>query len=470
MTRCLPLLLFASAFAISTSSALAQSPYPYPYGPMPAQYAPPGYPMPAPYPMPYPQQMVMRPVYYPAPQPMMRPATMVQAPSGPRIYNFGPLTETTELPTTKPMLHAVTPTPTPATPASFGKTLPLLPKIEHKATPAPSVACGPDCGEPACGPACDPIARGKPLRGKGHFIGEVGSYFIVPYPGTRTAFSRTTGAATSTTDFPHELFYGPRASIGYVFHNCWGLRGNYWYMTGSENASVASSAGSTLSTPGATPFIITSPSATLTAGLGTDVFNLRQRLNLHVADVELIREAQVFDTNLLFGAGGRFARITQSYHATRTNNGGINAATSVALDQEDLDTSSRFEGWGPTVYGEVSHPLTRWGLSAYASARGSFLWGQDRFNQTYRNQNRTVTAAGVATFTDTTTGTTVFDNRTVTILDAEAGLQIGHRFGRCYVYGKAGGVFQRWWDVGTPTSANGNLNFFGGAASVGVIY
>jgi len=28
---------------------------------------------------------------------------------------------------------------------------------------------------------------------------------------------------------------------------------------------------------------------------------------------------------------------------------------------------------------DVVHPLCRWGLSAYGTARGSFLWGTDRF-------------------------------------------------------------------------------------------
>src|ERR1019366_8572938 len=171
----------------------------------------------------------------------------------------------------------------------------------------------------------------------------------------------------------------------------------------------------------------------------------------------------------LFGVGARYARVNQSYLATRTNPGGTNNGNTVGFDREDLNVSNRFEGWGPTVSLDIVHPLTCWGLSAYANARGSFMWGIDRFSQNYRNQNNSV-IAGVPNFTDTSAAADSFDNRFVSVAEVEAGLQYGCRIGGCYFFARTGAAFQRWWDVGNPSSSRGNVNFFGGTARVGVTY
>ena len=76
------------------------------------------------------------------------------------------------------------------------------------------------------------------------------------------------------------------------------------------------------------------------------------------------------DNAFLFGVGARYARFTQSYSATRINQGGTNGVLNVALDQQDLDISNRFEGWGPTVMHVGSRTL----ISYEAAERWRRAW------------------------------------------------------------------------------------------------
>ncbi|MBM3994896.1 MAG: hypothetical protein FJ303_12195 [Planctomycetes bacterium] len=468
MRRGFAWVLGVAAILGATSTASAQYPYPYapmPYGPMP---------MPA------------RPMHYsPAPM-MMPPAPMWQAPTtrNTNVFIYGPLDGTPTPPPNPLMYGQPQPRPTKSAepkkdaqakePAS-GVVQPqgtfvsrMLPTYSKAELP-PSHACaGADCG-PACGPTgCGPAPYEPPMRGKGHFIGEVGAFFLVPLTNSRSAYNVTAGGATTTTDFQRQLDWGPVASLGYVFHTGWGVRGSYQYLRGSTSLSTANADPAVGITTPFAAFPVASPGATLLAGLGVDQYNFTQRLERHIADIEAIREGHFLDTTLLFSVGARFARLAQSYNAIRRNAGGTNGAVSVALDREELDSYNRFEGWGPTVSFEIIHPL-RCGFSLYGNVRGSFLWGTDKFTQTYHNENRT-TNAGVPNFIDTTTVAETYDVRYASIFETEFGIQYGHRLGRCYFYARAGGVYQHWFDVGNPTNSTGNMSFVGGTLRMGISY
>jgi hypothetical protein len=501
MGRGFAFLLSISALTALTPAAFGQ--YPYPYGPMPMQYSRPPYgypaPMPSPYMQPYgypapmpaygPNPMMARPMYY-APAPMMQQtAPMWQAPEAKntKVFVYGPVDETVGVPSPNPIAAPPNPLVAPlkseAEPSGVSATQGVLTRGGARLPPTFSKAdlfpegcgpegCGPGCDDcpEACGPSRGPQPYEPPMRGRGHFIGEVGAYFLTPLSVSRIAYNTTRNGGTTGTDFPQQVDWGARASAGYMFHCGWGVRGNYEYLRGSIRQSIANADPTTMiTTPLPAPFQIVSPSATLNGGIGPDRFRFSQRLELHVADTEVLKETSFLDTTFLVSFGARYARMMQSYSATRTNPGGGNGAVTVALDRMDLDTSNRFEGWGPTTSLEAVHPLGC-GFSIYGNVRGSFLWGTDRFAQNLHNQNRTVTAAGLATFTDAFNSNDAFDSRYVSILEVEAGVQYGHRFGRCYFFARAGGVFQRWWDVGNPTNANGSLNFLGGTVRTGITY
>ena len=478
MKRTLAICLTVSALGWLTPSLFGQYPYGYAppmYGPMPAQYAPP-YGAPPMYgpPMPYPSMPMMPP-----------PGPMWQAPPAnrPTVMVYGPLTPALpDAPPAKPAPMPYRGFPEPAnggnsaiqpTQSSLAPTLPPESPAIQKVQMAPETSascagggsCFPDCFSPLCETSCP----ASPMRGHGHFFLDAGANFLVPLFSTRQAFSSTTNGNTTSTNFPEAVDIGPHVSAGYLFHNAWGFRFNYSYLRGSVGQSATNA--DPLTTIALPVGPITSPSAALARGIGIDQFLFKQRLDMHAVDIDILRECHVLDTTVLFGAGVRYATSAQSYGATRTNPGGTNnAGVTVGFDREDLDTGSQFNGWGPTFSAEFVHPL-RCNFSLYGSFRGSFLWGVDQFYQNYRNQNNTVDVrAGVATFTDITTASVNRDSRLVTIGETELGVQFGQRCGRCYVYMRVGAVFDRWWNVGSPTSADGNLSLLGGAARLGISY
>lgn len=468
-------LALVGVLAGSASTALGQ--YPYPYGPMP--YAP----LPMPYMQPYGPMPMPRPVYYP-PLPM-QPALPAK---NTNVFVYGPLTDDVARAPRPPMaapapypLTAKAPTAGPAkpeeTPAALKQTQATLTRGGHKSLPTYSKAdllyedFGGPCDDHACAPAPARHMTEVPMRGKGHFIGEVGAYFLTPIGASRIASQTTANGVTTTEDFPRPTTYGARAAFGYIFHTGWGLRAGYEYLRDSASRG-ATNADPTVNvtTPIISGFQIASPSATLLQGVGADQFNFSQRLDLHAADVEIVKQGHFLDTTFLGGVGARYVSINQRYSATRTNAGGVSAAgTAFALDREDLDSSNRFEGWGPTVSLEVVHPLGC-GFSAYGDVRGAFIWGIDRFSQSYRVQQRNTTAGGATTFTDNTQLVDSFSTRFAPILEAELGIQYGCRVGKCYLWARAGAVYQRWWDIGTPTAANGSLSFLGGTVRTGISY
>ena len=502
MRRGFAFILLVSALGSWTPSAFGQYPYPYPaqpqYGPMPGQYMQPQQygPMPAQYmqPQPYspmpaqygPNPMMPPPGYYPQPMPMMQPQ---QQP--PRVYVFGPLTDTAVVPVdpapARPGLLKILPgTAKPASGATSAKanltqvqlTLPPAASKENSGivrTQLAPEACGSDCGDGCCAPTpmYDFIPKEPKLAGHGHFIGDVGAYYLVPFVNPRTAFSRTdpTGA-TTTGEFQRQADYGPFVSFGYISHNTWGVRADYWYLHGSANQTASNAdPASTLATPTIGGFQIVSPSLTLQNGIGTDQFNFSQRLDMNVADIEVLKEWHLLDTTMLFGFGARYASIQQSYSATRTNPGGFDptGVNSVTFDREDLSSITRYTGWGPTVSFEILQPLGCSNFSFYSNFRAAFLWGTQSFTQNNRVQERS-TFFGVTTFTDNQNANAQFSTRQVEVGEVEVGLQYGRRFGPCYLFARTGIVLQRWWNVGNPTGAGGNLEFLGGTTKIGISY
>lgn len=450
MRRGLAALLLLSVFGGAAQTAFGQYPYPYAppvYGPMP--YGPPPMMMPQTY---YPPPMYPMPPAAAAPMYQMPPP----APPRPTVFVYGPVDggslsakKAITTPEDAGLMLPSADKSTTVTPTQGSAPQPFDPSGIRK-TQLDLDACGP-FGCPADGPCDEPGGKDRPVRGHGRFIGEIGAYFLVPFVGNRAAFTTTTGASSGTTDFQRPVAFGPRASVGYLFHTGWGARVNYWYLHGSTNESVSSGdAATTIATPLAAPFQLTSPSATLLQGLGSDQFKFGQRLDVNVVDVEILKECQIFDATFLFSVGARYARILQTYTASRTNAGGN-------TDTESITAESNFQGWGPTTSVEFIHRLGSTNLCFYANGRSSFLFGTNRFNQDYTTFNTAVSNQ-------------VRDSRSATILEAEMGLQYGCNIGHCYFFVRAGGVYQRWFDVGSPVGPNGDLSFVGGTARMGIVY
>ena len=311
---------------------------------------------------------------------------------------------------------------------------------------------------------------------EGHFIGMVGVYLVVPFPANRSAFTTVDAAgAATTTQFANQMEAAPRFSLGYVFHNGWGVRASYWFLHGDTTATGFNIDPTiTLATPTALPFRIMSPSATLQTGIGADQFTATRSIQLDVGDVEVVKEACCFGMTFLGGMGVRYGRIAQGYSATRTNPGGagtdgLGNPVIVGFDREDLHNLSRYEGLGPTLSLDSVCPIYRGCLAMYSNVRGSALFGVERFYQDQSLQTNSV-VAGVPTNTSTFISNRTTDVRTAYNVELEAGLQFGKRIGPVYVFSRAGVVAQRWWNVGNPLGTTGSLNFLGGTFQVGLAY
>lgn len=454
--------------------------YPYPYAPVPPMpMYPPTYGAPIYPPMPY----------YP-PAPMWQPPPAAK----PNVIIYGPLTPIDERPRPAANIQQGAPNTAAKKDANTDirqvqATLPAdrlpdtLPAKRDgnpvRRTNYASEGCGPACADGLacpeygpCDPYCGEIPTPHAVRGHGRFIGEVGAYFLVPYADGRVAYSTTIGTNNSNTDFPRATYFGPRGSIGYMFHTGWGIRLNAWYLQGSVHTSIGNSdPNTTITTALAPPFQILSPSATLQQGIGADQFTFTQQMRLNVEDIECIKEWQWLGCSFLWSLGGRQARIVQDYSAVRNNPGGFNTATTVNVDREFSDSSSTFNGWGPTTSIEFLCMLGKSNLSVYTNLRGSYLWGVHTFQQNYNAQRNSVDNTGVPTFVDISNSRYASDSRAVPIGEMEAGLQYGAScFGRCYLFFRGGVVYQRWWDIGSPTSADGALSFLGGTARIGLTY
>ena len=210
----------------------------------------------------------------------------------------------------------------------------------------------------------------------------------------------------------------------------------------------------------------------LAAGIGTDIFSITRTYDFKVADLEVVKECNIFDVFMMFGAGARYAVMTQGYNAARSNGGGTNpnTGTVVTLDQENLALQSQFEGIGPTVSFEMVHPIHGTCFSLYGSVRGSFLFGVERYQENYSLNNATAPGGVAAPTVNTVYSNENTYSRMVPALDLEGGLQVGWRCGHCYLFGRIGGIFSRWWDVGSPLGSTGNLDIVGGTLKLGIIY
>ncbi len=479
MRRAFTSLFCAAAFTLCAPLSNAQyyyPPAPTYYGLMPVQYMPP-------YGVPGAYAPMQRPVYYPPQQMMRQPMPMpmqyppMQYPPNyqPRPNTYGPLAESQDIPVYpapgqgKPNNAARLPA-VPASSSRPGKFYATNNKTgeppQQQTQPGPACADG-ACGPEGCGPAgcIDPIFKRHHPYARGHCIGDFAALVLFPMS-TRQAFTSSTTGTTTTiaNNFGSDANYAGRANLAFILHNGWGARASATYLVGDASQSLTNTdAATTIKTP--LGFAL-SPSASLTAATGTDVMQFRQVLTAFTGQAEIVKEAQWRKSTFLMGAGARYSDILQSYKATSTVDGSTANGNVSSVTQY---TYSRFAGIGPTISLELVQPVTSGGLALYANLRGSVIFGVDRFQNS--NSADTVVVVGADVTTVTTSNQSVaYDSRTATIADVELGVQYGKRVGSSYLFTRIGAVYQGWYNVGTPTSATGDLSLLGATAVLGITY
>jgi hypothetical protein len=210
-----------------------------------------------------------------------------------------------------------------------------------------------------CQESCEPCCP------RGGWVGGAGVYVIKPHWTTNPAYAATNilgGVSVDTqTDFPYSYYATPLVWFGYVGENGLGARTRFWLFDQSSTVPAYHNDFGAFVLPAAP---LNDFNSSIAIG---DVLTFNSGLNVDVADFEL---TQTFQAGALTGqlfAGGRYARIEQTYHYVKTP---LNAPDDI------INSRHTFNGFGPSVGAEVRRSIQGSGISLYANGRGSLLFGK----------------------------------------------------------------------------------------------
>jgi len=198
---------------------------------------------------------------------------------------------------------------------------------------------------------CDPCASGG-------FYALYENVFVQPYF-TRDAAVYVEDRIPNTSDsfeeipFDWDLSYSPRFELGYLNPCGLGARARYWYFDDHAVFATDFQGESIVVGYGDDAFVAIDNG-------GADIFVAQHALKLDVLDFEALVQRGAFT----FAAGLRYVQMEQLYEA-------------VDVDNDDRITFGHdFEGVGLTMAAEGMTP-SRWcGISFFAKARASFVYGE----------------------------------------------------------------------------------------------
>lgn len=164
---------------------------------------------------------------------------------------------------------------------------------------------------------------------------------------------------------PFEYDYEPssRVWIGFQNESGIGLRAKYWHF--DHNGDGFTRRATPAERPGAAATTVIYP-ANITTALPGDLLRVSNSLAAQSVDLEGTRAIALGKTELTASAGLRYAQLEQTYFAQ---------VTSLATPGI-LSFSRNFYGLGPSIGVDARHPIGMSGISAVATFRGSFLFGQ----------------------------------------------------------------------------------------------
>lgn len=225
--------------------------------------------------------------------------------------------------------------------------------------------CESDCNWNDCG--CDDDCCGCSSSRNGFYIGGEAA-FAKPYYKEAFEASLTNLATTAQTLLPFHWDYQatPRVWLGYTDCDGLGVRARFWDF--DQEGETRTLAGSNLPTPTAHVVSVIFP-ATIIAPAGTTM-SVSNSLLFRTLDLEGTKQLQIGSTELMLGAGLRYALLDQRYDA------------SVTVTGSRLTWQRRFEGLGLTMSAEGRQPIGCRGLAAVGSFRGAMLFGQKDMNRT----------------------------------------------------------------------------------------
>jgi hypothetical protein len=313
-----------------------------------------------------------------------------------------------------------------------------------------------------------------------------GVYLMKPYFSSNPAFHVVTGATPtagvvqqSTPGFDYGLGAAPLVILSWPCDDGFSVRGRWWYfdqesrLTAISTPSVAAIvsapvAGSSLNSNGcghkprkdkdhkdkddddddddgpdpiAQPLAVAQP----------DQFAFGSRLCVLVFDVEGAQAIDIDNWMLSFSVGGRYAHLGQSYDVWE-------ASAGTALGWAHSGHS--FDGGGPTISGEIMHPLWKTRLSLYGDVRGSVLYGEHRLHTFFDSMSPDGAAV------ETTTSQDGF----LPVVELELGIQYTGDWGDWKPIVRTGLVSQTWFNAGNATGTGGSLGFLGLMTTAGFAF
>ena len=274
------------------------------------------------------------------------------------------------------------------------------------------------CGD--CCQACPP---------KGWFV-SLGLNVLRPQWQTNQALGILTplggGQFTSTArEFNFDYQASPFIDLGYVAQNGLGFRVGYWGFSGNSRVSV---------TPPAGGFV----SSAAPLGLGTfGTINSVQadaQLAFHVWDFELTQQLVYDQWWWQFAGGIRYLHISQGYNVTTSG---------PANSLDDLISSHKFDGAGPTLAVKGQRQLGNSNFSLYGQARGSLVFGDNSQQSQLFAANGTLGSSASQA-----------SRSAVGITELEIGVWYQRSFSRFLLVATGGVVGQYWSNVGNAANTD----------------
>jgi len=293
-------------------------------------------------------------------------------------------------------------------------------------------------------------------------LGGVGVYFVKPFFENNPAisfFRQGTGPVTRN-DIRHNIVAAPQAWIGVMNDDGLGVRGRYWYLRAGTDQTFQ------ITAPSGPPLTVVS-ALPMGAGLiqnNPQEFAVTSKLELQVADIEVIQEMKFCNWNFLLAGGASRVDISQNYNAYATSASGVGL--------RPVFSDHRFIGYGPTIALEFRRPIadTCWNL--YGSARSRLLYGNSKHLAYGGDQLNGLAKANQESL--------------VSVQDLELGVEYACDFGHGRFFSQLAMVGQEWFGAGNPTRSsrasppttipnfssedNSNFGFIGATVRMGVNY
>ena len=281
-----------------------------------------------------------------------------------------------------------------------------------------------------------------------------GLYLMRPYFSTNQAFTITKNPSSGVfssrqVDFDQRVDAAPLASIGYTWASGFGIRGRWFQYEG--NGKAGSDFDSTSYTFGQGPG----------PGVGPGTVNATSSLHLRVYDLEFTYTHGNERWSILYGAGVRYATMSQGYKADVVYTG--------LPETVSLLANRNFGGAGPTLSIEGRHQLWDSCFALYGSARGSILFGTASQNASYNDNSDDGSYSSSATNSSTSV---------LGIGEIELGAEWARTCGRFRLFAQIGVVGQIWLGGGNASQSfllgdfglgsTNNFGLLGGVFRAGV--